>query len=139
MTYILPLISLSLLFASKELSIDIKNSLMSPCCWAGTVYDMSHNPEMEDKIDELLKEGKTKTQILDFYVNIYGERILAIPIAKGFNLMAWFGPIIMAIISFLFILTYLRNSNKNSNKKNINNNSDQLFSEQIENELKEFD
>lgn len=139
MTYIFPLIFLSLVFASKELSIDIKNSLMSPCCWAGTVYDMSHNPEMEDKIDALLKEGKTKNQILDFYVNIYGERILAIPIAKGFNLMAWFGPVIMAIISFLFILKYLKSSNNNSKLKNINNNSNLSFSEQIENELKEFD
>lgn len=139
MTYIYPLIFLSLVFASKELSIDIKNSLMSPCCWAGTVYDMSHNPEMEDEIDSLLKEGKTKNQILDLYVSIYGERILAIPMAKGFNLMAWFGPVIMAVISFLFILKYLKSSNNNSKLKNINNNSNLSFSEQIENELKEFD
>ena len=139
MTYIFPLIFLSLVFASKELSIDIKNSLMSPCCWAGTVYDMSHNPEMEDEIDSLLKEGKTKNQILDLYVSIYGERILAIPMAKGFNLMAWFGPVIMAVISFLFILKYLKSSNNNSKLKNINNNSNLSFSEQIENELKEFD
>ena len=30
---------------------EIKQKLISPCCWAGTVYDLDHNPEMEEEIE----------------------------------------------------------------------------------------
>jgi len=55
--------------------------LMSPCCWAGTVYDLDHNPEMEEQIKTFIDQGKSEQEIIDHYVDLYGERILAIPIA----------------------------------------------------------
>ena len=55
---------LSTLIAETDLATDIKRSLISPCCWAGTVYDLDHNPEMEELINQFISQGKTKQEIL---------------------------------------------------------------------------
>ena len=97
------LIFLSVLQPNTELKKEIRQNLISPCCWAGTIYDLDHNPEMDQKIDELINSGYNKNQILDYFVNIHGERILAVPKAKGFNILVWIVPLIVAIGSIFFI------------------------------------
>ena len=91
---------------NSDLAQDIKQSLVSPCCWAGTVYDLDHNPDMEEQIEKFVAQGKTKQDILDYYVGLYGERILAIPKAEGFNMMAWGAPILASLFGILFLFLY---------------------------------
>ena len=74
--------------ANESLVSDLEKSLMAPCCWTGTVADHG-NPNMEKSIKELVSQDMNKEEILDHFVKIYGERILAVPIAKGFN--QWLG------------------------------------------------
>ena len=85
-----------ILFAQEksELIIDIEQSLMATCCWSGTVYDHG-NKEMELNITAMVGNGKTKTEILDYYTDQYGERVLAVPKAEGFNIFAWIAPIVI--------------------------------------------
>ena len=107
------LILISILSANTKLEIEIKKNLISPCCWAGTIYDLDHNPEIEEKIRELIKLGLKKNGILDYFVSIHGKRILAIPEAKGFNMLIWIVPIMVAISSLLFIsIFFLKQNNK---------------------------
>jgi cytochrome c-type biogenesis protein CcmH len=40
----------------------------------------------------LMKEGKNKDEIREYYVNTLGEEILTAPEKKGFSLMAWVLP-----------------------------------------------
>lgn len=40
----------------------------------------------------MMKEGKTKDEIREYYVNTLGEEILTAPEKKGFSLMAWVLP-----------------------------------------------
>lgn len=94
-----------------KLARDIKHSLMAPCCWSGTVYDHGH-AQMEDEIDKFVAEGKSKREIQNYYVAIYGERILAAPIATGFNLFAWLGPLFIAVVGIGLIVVYVRSSKK---------------------------
>ena len=101
--------------ANKDLVIEIEQSIMAPCCWSGTVYDHG-NKELEDEISSMVHEGKNKQEILDHYVKIYGERILAIPIAQGFNIMAWGAPVIIAIAALMVLGLYLRRPVKNEQK-----------------------
>ena len=98
----------STLIAETDLATDIKQSLISPCCWAGTVYDLDHNPEMEELINQFISQGKTKQEILEYYIGLYGERILAVPIAKGFNIMVWVTPILAGMIGITFLFFFLR-------------------------------
>ena len=48
-------------------------------------------PERE-AIGRRLDEGQTKEQIVAAYVADYGEMALAVPPARGFNILAWITP-----------------------------------------------
>ena len=94
--------------AGKETLIsELEGALMAPCCWSGTVADHG-NPGMEEKIRELVSQDKTKEEIVDHFVGIYGERILAIPGARGFNLMVWLAPVIVLGLGTLVLVNYLK-------------------------------
>ena len=80
---------------------------MAPCCWSGTVADHG-NPGMEEKIRELVSQNNTKEEIVEHFVGIYGERILAIPVARGFNLMVWLAPVIVLGLGTLILVNYLK-------------------------------
>jgi len=126
------------LFAEQDVAMNIKKSLMSPCCWAGTVYDLDHNPEMEEQIKTFINQGKSEQEIIDHYVDLYGERILAIPIAKGFNIMVWVAPIIVGLLAIGILIIYLK-SPQTEPESVIFTSSDIPFDDEIERELKEMD
>ena len=126
------------LFAEQDVAMNIKKSLMSPCCWAGTVYDLDHNPEMEEQIKTFIDQGKSEQEIIDHYVDLYGERILAIPIAKGFNIMVWVTPIIVGLLAIGILIIYLK-SPQTEPESVIFTSSDISFDDEIERELKEMD
>ena len=91
----------------ETLISELEGTLMAPCCWSGTVADHG-NPGMEEKIRELVSQDKTKEEIVDHFVGIYGERILALPVARGFNLMVWLAPVIVLGLGTLVLENYLK-------------------------------
>ena len=129
---------LSTLIAETDLATDIKRSLISPCCWAGTVYDLDHNPEIEEQINLFLSQGKTKQEILEYYIGLYGERILAVPIAEGFNIMVWVTPILAGMIGITFLFFFLRTPNDIPSSV-ISAPSEVAFDDEIEKELQKMD
>ena len=122
----------------NELIIDIEKSLMATCCWSGTVYDHG-NKEMEIQIASMVDNGKTKSEIINFYTDKYGERVLSIPVAQGFNIFAWLTPLFFGFLGLLIIFIYMRTSKNdvspmiNSSKSNVK------YNDEIERELKELD
>jgi cytochrome c-type biogenesis protein CcmH len=128
----------STLIAETDLATDIKQSLISPCCWAGTVYDLDHNPEMEEQINQFIFQGKTKQEILEYYIGLYGERILAVPIAEGFNIMVWVTPILAGMIGITFLFFFLRTPNDIPSSV-ISTPSEVPFDDEIEKELQKMD
>lgn len=143
MKKLLIFLTLSVLVLSstnEDLIIELKQSLMAPCCWSGTVYDHGHS-QLENEIRSMVDAGQTRQQVLDHYVRIYGERILAIPVAQGFNVMAWIVPIMIAIAALILFGLFLRTP-KNEDKKPAHVSSEDIsipFNDQIEKELKEMD
>ena len=129
---------LSTLIAETDLATDIKRSIISPCCWAGTVYDLDHNPEMEELINQFISQGKTKQEILEYYIGLYGERILAVPIAEGFNIMVWVTPILAGMIGITFLFFFLRTPNDIPSSV-ISAPSEVAFDDEIEKELQKMD
>ena len=120
----------------EELIMDIENSLMAVCCWSGTVFDHG-NSDMETTIATMVLSGNTKSQIMDHFVNQYGERVLAIPVMSGFNLLAWITPIIIGIIGIIIWYRYLNMSSKRIPIKNEYDDIPNI--DQIEQELKEIE
>ena len=122
----------------SELIIDIEKSLMATCCWSGTVYDHG-NKEMEIEIAGMVDQGKTKTEIINFYTDKYGERVLSIPVAQGFNVFAWLTPLFFGFLGLFIIYKYMRTSKAEMRPIINSTNSKVKYNDEIERELKELD
>ncbi|NOK12380.1 cytochrome c-type biogenesis protein [Corallococcus exercitus] len=56
-----------------------------------------------DKVRELVADGKTDTEIVDYFVARYGEWVLLEPRAEGFNWFVWLGPVVL-VLGGLFVI-----------------------------------
>jgi len=98
----------SLTASQAALVRDIENNLIAPCCWIQPISE--HPSEISDimrmEVREMVAEGKSRDEILDYYVARYGERILAAPRARGINVLAYAAPFAALILGggglFLF-------------------------------------
>ncbi len=59
-------------------------------------------------IREKLAAGWTEQQILDYFVQQYGERVLAQPSARGLNVLVWALPPLIALAGIAFYVFYIR-------------------------------
>ncbi|MFH0941990.1 MAG: cytochrome c-type biogenesis protein CcmH [Chloroflexota bacterium] len=75
-------------------SKDIEKELMCQCgcTMVVDVCDCETANQIRAKITELMDQGQGKDQILAYFVGQYGEKMLASPTKKGFNLVAWVSP-----------------------------------------------
>lgn len=74
----------------------IDGMIMCPVCPAETI-DQAQVPlarQMRQIVREMLAEGATRQEILDFFAQRYGQDILASPPKSGFNLVAWILPLV---------------------------------------------
>ena len=55
-----------------------------------------------------LSQGKSKQEILDYFADQYGDRVLAEPPRRGFDLIVWVLPIMAVIVGAVFFGRYLR-------------------------------
>ena len=88
----------------------LEAKLMAPCCWAQQV-SLHQSPAADDikqTIRTLLAEGKTSEQILDFYVEQYGDRILAEPPARGFSRLIYVAPWVFLVASVGLVIVVIR-------------------------------
>jgi cytochrome c-type biogenesis protein CcmH len=73
---------------------EIEDSLIAPCCWSQPVSQ--HYSEVAEQIrnevQAMVASGKSRDEILDYYVAKYGERILATPRPGGFNSLVYILP-----------------------------------------------
>ncbi len=74
----------------------IDRMIMCPVCPAETIdqAQVEISFQMRAVIREMLAEGRTREEILDYFVDRYGADILAAPPKSGINLLAWVLPII---------------------------------------------
>lgn len=80
--------------AQEAVALKIFNELISPCCWTTTVaqHGSGAAPRIQAEVRQMLASGMKHQAILDHYVEEYGERILASPKKKGFNLAVYIVP-----------------------------------------------
>lgn len=89
---------------------EIENNLIAPCCWTQPVSE--HYSEVSEKIRKEVREmvaaGKSRDDILDHFVALYGERILAAPRARGFNSLAYILPWLALILGAWLLIVLLK-------------------------------
>jgi cytochrome c-type biogenesis protein CcmH len=74
---------------------DLENQLMCPMCQGETLAQSDSAPAQRIKahIQQRIRQGWTRSQIINEEVDIWGTRILAAPPRHGWNLLAWVLPI----------------------------------------------
>jgi cytochrome c-type biogenesis protein CcmH len=74
----------------------VARQLMCPVCEGQTVADSNAGlaQDMRAVIRTKLQAGETEQQVLDHFVQSYGESILAEPPKRGLGLVAWIGPML---------------------------------------------
>jgi cytochrome c-type biogenesis protein CcmF len=65
--------------------------------------------EMRTEIAGLVKQGRNKKQILDFYIEKYGsQQPLAEPLDEGFNRLAWAFPYVLGAAALFLVIAIAR-------------------------------
>ena len=101
--------------------IESQLSCQCGCTRAVVTCDCATAGQFRIDIAKMLGEGKTAKQVLQFYVDKYGEVVLAAPTKSGFNLTAWITPFAAvlaggALLYFLlrrWVLKYRQNEEEN--------------------------
>jgi cytochrome c-type biogenesis protein CcmH len=88
----------------------LESELMSPCCMTNTVAEhySGASSKMKTEIRQMLAEGKTEQEVLDFYVAEHGPQILSVPPAQGFNLTAYLVPMAMLVLGAVALVFIVR-------------------------------
>ena len=78
----------------EAVAYSIDRSLICPVCPAETIdqAQVQLAKQMRALVREKLAEGWSREQILDLFVESYGEDVLASPPKSGFNLLVWVVP-----------------------------------------------
>lgn len=64
--------------------------------------------QWRDQIAELLGEGKTEAEVLDFFAAQYGDRVLQEPPRRGIALWVWVIPVIGLLVGGVWLTLLLR-------------------------------
>lgn len=72
----------------------IGSGLRCPVCQGLSVADSNADAAvaMKNRIDELVRQGYTEEQIVDYFVDRYGEFVRLEPEAEGLNVLLWVIP-----------------------------------------------
>lgn len=89
---------------------DIAKGLYCPVC-PNTPLDVCETQACQDWREEIklqLSEGWTKEEITDYFVEQYGERVLAEPQRSGFTSMVWILPVVAVLLGLVVVVQALR-------------------------------
>lgn len=64
--------------------------------------------DLRRQVREMLQQGQSEQQILDFMTARYGDFVLYRPPVKSTTLLLWYGPATMAVLGIVILLLVLR-------------------------------
>ena len=79
-------------------------------CDGESIYDSKADiaKSMRELIRDEIRDDKTRQEIIDSFVKSYGAEILMQPPFNKSTFILWFFPLILAIISIIFLLKFFR-------------------------------
>jgi cytochrome c-type biogenesis protein CcmH len=94
----------------EERAQSIDRTLICPVCPGETIdqAQVELARQMRTVVREKLAEGMTRDEVLRFFVERYGESVLAAPPKEGFNLVAWIVPIVAVAIGAAAVALVVR-------------------------------
>lgn len=110
------------------------------------VCDMDTAKQMKSVISDKLAEGWSRQQIIDYMTATYGEKVLAAPTKKGFNLTAWVTPFALIIIGAVVIwfvveawVRHRRATREEEVEMAVSQDLESKYGATLEKELREFE
>jgi len=112
---VLPLLPLSVALAGDPKVEDVTKELMCQCGCGMTVPVCASSMEclvssqITDVTSQQLAEGRSKSEIISYFIGIYGEKVRSTPTKSGFSVTAWVTPFVavtagIAIVGRLILL-----------------------------------
>lgn len=98
-------------FPTDDDVLIIAKKLYCPVC-PNTPLDVCETQACQDwraQIRDQLTQGWTEDQIIDYFVNQYGERVLAEPQRTGFTSLVWLLPVIAVLLGVWVAYEILKN------------------------------
>lgn len=105
-------ISFSLSQSIDDEAREISYLLMCPVCQGQSVAESNSElaKDMRSIIKQKLEAGESKEEIINYFVNRYGESILGYPPVKGVNLLLWILPALAVVLGGIGIGLFLHRS-----------------------------
>ena len=66
--------------------------------------------DLKNRIRELLREGKSEREVLDFMVQRYGDFVLYRPPLRAATVLLWAGPFMLLVVGVAGLMVWLRKS-----------------------------
>jgi len=110
-----------------------------------TECDMPCGAKLRGIIEAKLQEGWDRARIVQFMVQNYGERLLAAPTKKGFNLTAWVTPFLALFAGACLVVLVIRrwagraSPLVSSLDPSLREDLEQRYGKRLEEELKRFE
>jgi cytochrome c-type biogenesis protein CcmH len=89
---------------------EVGSQLKCPVCQSESVADSPTliAQQMRGVIRQQLQSGKSEQQVIQYFINTYGEQIAWSPQWQGFTLLAWLVPIALVLVGAAFLFFTLR-------------------------------
>jgi len=125
---------------------DIGKELVCQCGCNMILVNCSHSEchsrsSMLASIEEQLSAGKTGDQIIASFVATYGEKVLASPPKKGFNLVAWllpFAAIVAGAVAISLALKAWVGRGRYETADSLPDGDDGAYKQRLDRELKKY-
>ena len=84
----------------------LTQSLRCPQCQNNNIADSNATiaVDMRDKVFELLQEGKSKNDVVDYMVARYGNFVTYDPPMTASTLVLWIAPLLLVLLGVVFLL-----------------------------------
>ena len=148
------IILLAVLFSASPARADsatvgsISEQLICQCGCNMVLANCTHTEcmlreSMTTLIEQKLAQGQSETEIIQFFVDQYGEQVLASPPKRGFNLVAWVLPFAAILAGGVVVYVALRKWVKQSKIHQTDavpeaEEGSEEYRRQLEQELEEF-
>ncbi len=130
------------------LTVDEVTKELICTCGCGKILgecDCDVAARMITPIRGMIDQGQDRNQILSYFVEQYGESVLAAPTKSGFNLTAWVIPFVVmgiAVVVVYFVMAkwvLKGKARKKRGKKTHPGPKEDKYTKKLKKELKEFD
>lgn len=104
--------------AQQQLFHDLSKQLRCPKCQNQNIADSNAQlaKDLRNKTYELVKQGKSEEQIIDYMVARFGNFVRYDPPMTPATIFLWVGPLLSILLGFLFLYGQIKKQNKADDK-----------------------